>query len=286
MDVNLGRIGIWNPERMWTGPDGPEAAAELDELGYGTLWLGAAHGDLRAPERLLGATQRLVLATGIVNVWQYEPDEVATAYHRVTGSHPDRFVLGLGMGHAPAAEALGKRYERPLGMLGRYLDELDTGDAAVPVRRRMLAALRPRALELAATRSAGAVPYLVTPEHTATACEVLRDRALLVPEQKVILSTDRAEAHALARSHLAYYLALPNYTRNFLAMGFTEDDLAGGGSDRLIDAMYAWGGVDAAAKRVREHVEAGADHVPVQVVSAGDGLPRDDWRALAPALLG
>lgn len=286
MDVNLGRIGIWSLESMWTGPDGPEAAAELDELGYTTLWLGAAHGDLRIPELLLDATQRLVLATGIVNVWQHEPGDVGAAYHRVVGTHSERFVLGLGMGHAPMAEALGKPYERPLEMLGRYLDELDTGDAAVPVQRRVLAALRPRALEVAATRSAGAVPYLVTPEHTAAAREALGDRALLVPEQKVILSADRAEAHALARSHLEYYLELPNYTRNFLAMGFSEDDLAGGGSDRLIDAMYVWGGVDAATKRVREHVDAGADHVPVQVVSAGDGLPRDDWRALAPALLG
>lgn len=290
MGMELSKVGLWSPTFLWGGPERRDVAAELDELGYGALWIGAASGDLELVEDILDATPRLIVATGIVNIWLSDAAELATAYHRVAGRFADRFILGVGMGHAPAAEALGRRYERPLEMLTTYLDGLDAG--GVPVDRRVLAALRPRALELAASRAAGAHPYLVNPEHTAAAREVLGEGVLLAPEQKVIMAGDRADAHALARAHLEYYLTLPNYRRSFVALGFTDDDMVGGGSDRLVDAMYAWGGVDAAAKRVAEHLDAGADHVAVQVVGGTadvvtrTGTPQiDDWRRLAPVLL-
>lgn len=294
IDIDLGRIGVWHPSFAFTGDDVGDAAAELGELGYGTLWLGASDPGLALHATLLEASSRLVVASSIVNTWQAPPEEVAAAYHRLETAAPGRFVLGLGPSHGPAVEALGKQYHRPLAQVTAFVDAIDALPAGqgVPVGRRALAALGPKALALAATRFAGALPYLVTPDQTAAARAALGLGPLLAPEQKVILDTDPASARATARDHLAYYLVLPNYINNFLRAGFTGDDLAGGGSDRLIDALYAWGDEEAAVRRVTAHLAAGADHVAVQVVQAaepaapGTGtLPREGWRRLAPALL-
>jgi probable F420-dependent oxidoreductase len=301
MTPDLGPIGIWAPSSTFTrdGGDGRrvddgEAAAELDELGYGTVWLGSSDPSLRMHETLLRASSRLVVASGIVNTWQAPPEDVAGAYHRVDAVAPGRFVLGLGPSHGPLVEALGKAYRKPLAQVTAFVDALDAlpAGATVPADRRILAALGPRALALAAARFAGAHPYLVFPEQTADARAALGDGPLLAPEQKVVLDTDPSSARATARAHLTYYLRLPNYTNNFRRAGFTDADLNAGGSDRLIDALYAWGDEEAAARRVAEHRAAGADHVAVQVVQAGGevggpapGPPRDEWRRLAPALL-
>lgn len=291
-DLDLGRIGVWHPSFEFTGDDARDAAAELGELGYGTLWLGASDPTLALHEALLRASSGLVVASSIVNTWAAPPEAVAAAYHRLEAVAPDRFVLGLGPSHGPAVEALGKAYRRPLAQVAAFVDAIDAlpDGNAVPARRRVLAALGPKALALAAARFVGAVPYLVTPEHTAAARAALGVGSLLAPEQKVILDADPTSARATARDHLAYYLALPNYTNNFHRAGFTEDDLADGGSDRLIDALYAWGDEEAAVRRVDAHLAAGADHVAVQVVEPAGSrptgtLPRAGWRRLAQALL-
>ncbi|MGF7237438.1 MAG: TIGR03620 family F420-dependent LLM class oxidoreductase [Frankia sp.] len=292
MVVAIGRVGIWSPSFVWNGPDGREAAAELDELGYGALWLGSSAPDLRLPAELLSATGRMTVATGIVNVWAVEAVDLAAAFNGVAAAHPGRFLLGLGASHAPSVQALGKTYAQPLHYLAAYLEALDSAPEPVPAGSRVLAALRPKALALAGRRTAGAHPYLVSPEYTQLARETLGAGPLLAPDQKVILETEPAAARALARRNLSYYLSLPNYVRNLRAMGFADDDLAGTGSDRIVDALYAWGTTEQIAKRVAEHHAAGADHVAVQVISADLDVPgrsgrlaREPWRALAAALL-
>jgi probable F420-dependent oxidoreductase len=261
MTLNIGRIGIWSTSRVFAVEDRGEVAAELDSLGFGALWIGLADPGLVLMNELLGATERMTVATGIVNVWTVEPADLAAAYRGLADK--DRFVLGLGNSHAPAVEALGRAYERPLTFLQGFLDGLD-----VPADRTVLAALGPKALRLAADRSAGAHPYLVTPAYTAQAREVLGTGPLLAVEQKVVLETDPGTARGIARERLRPYLSFPNYVNNWLRHGFTEDDVAGDGSDRLVDAMFAWGTLEQAAARIAEHHAAGADHVCVQVVTA------------------
>ncbi|MFG2945536.1 LLM class F420-dependent oxidoreductase [Streptomyces adustus] len=280
----IGRYGVWSTGLRSEDParrgEIAEAAAELEELGYGAAWLGGSSA-ARHASPLLEATSRLVVGTSIQSIWQYEADESAAAFAELESSHPGRFVLGLGVSHAKLTD----QYRRPYSALVAYLDALDT--AGVPAGRRVLAALGPRTLELSRDRAAGAVPYLVTPEHTASARELLGDGPLLAPEFAVVPEADPARARALARGHLALYLSLPNYTGNFLRLGFTEDDLADGGSDRLVDALYAWGGEERIRDRVEAFHRAGADHVAIQVVDAGarDDLPREAWRRLAAVLM-
>jgi probable F420-dependent oxidoreductase len=223
----------------------------------------------------------------------HTPEETAAGHAEVTGAFPGRFLLGIGISHGPLLEMLGQadRYQKPLATTRAFLDDLDAATPPVPVAERALAALGPKMLELARDRTAGAHPYLVVPEHTRTAREILGPDALLAPEQAVFLGTDAAAARAAARNHLQIYLNLPNYTNNWMRWGFTADDLLDGGSDRLCDAMVAWGDEETIARRVREHHDAGADHVCIQVVTAPDAgpdagatMPLDAWRALAPAL--
>lgn len=288
MAVDVGRVGIWSNSRLWAGDAGKrrEAAAELDELGYGALWVGAASGNLDLASTLLDATRRLAVATGIVSVWTVPADRLAATYTDVAAAHPGRFLLGLGVSHAPAVESTGQRYARPYEKLTGYLDELDAAAPPVPKEGRALAALGPRVLALAGERTAGAHPYLVTPEHTRRAREVLGAGPLLAPEQKVVLETDPARARAVARKRAGFYLRLPNYTNNLRRLGYTDDDFADGGSDRLVDGLVAWGDVDTVLARVREHHQAGADHVCVQVLTDEEALPRAQWRTLAEALYG
>ncbi|MEU3859587.1 LLM class F420-dependent oxidoreductase [Streptomyces sp. NPDC028722] len=280
---NLGRYGVWSGELRSEDPDRRgelnEAAAELEELGYGAVWLGGnSTVDHAAP--LIGATRRITVGTSIQSVWQQDSATTAAGFAEIETAHPGRFVLGLGVSHGP----LVKNYQRPYAAMTGYLDELDT--AGVPAGRRVLAALGPRILALSGDRAAGAIPYLVTPEHTARAREILGEGPLLAPEFKVVLETDPSRARETARAYLARYLELPNYTDNFLRLGFTEADVTGGGSDRLIDAVFAWGDETRIRERVTAFHEAGADHVALQVVTDGtDGtLPREEWRRLASLL--
>ncbi|WP_225822841.1 LLM class F420-dependent oxidoreductase [Streptomyces naphthomycinicus] len=279
----VGRYGVWSIELRSEDParrgELDEAAAELEELGYGAIWLGGnSTADNAAP--LIGATRRVVVGTSIQSVWQQDAATSATGFTEVEAAHPGRFLLGLGVSHGPQVAA----YRRPYAAMVGYLDELDT--AGVPADRRVLAALGPKMLGLSRDRAAGAIPYLGTPEHTARAREILGGQALLAPEFKVVLETDPARARETARAFLARYLELPNYTGNFLRLGFTEADLADGGSDRLVDAVFAWGDETRIRKRVTAFHEAGADHVALQVVTAdtAGALPREEWRRLAALL--
>ena len=287
--VELGPVGVWTVLPQW--PADPavvgEVGAELEDLGFAAVWIGGSAGQFAPAAALLAATRRLVVATGVVEVWSNPAAAVAAEHHQLASAYPGRFLLGLGAGHAPAVEARGQRYERPLAKLSSYLGELDAARTPVPLGERVLAALGPKALALAGQRSAGAHPYNVTAGHTAVARAALGPGPLLAPEQKVYFSNDPAEARDVARQKLGRTLELPNYSNNLRRLGFGDDDFAGGGSDRLLDALVAWGTPESVAGQVRQHFDAGADHVCIQVlpsVSQG-GLPRAEWRIAAAALL-
>jgi len=285
------RVGIWSAElRYGDAGAARAAAAELEALGYTALWVpggigGAVFDDC---ENLLAATERVPVATGILNLWSHSVQETCDGHARVTAAHPDRFLLGIGVSHAPLVDAKEPgRYAKPLAVTRTFLDEIDASTPTVPMNERVLAALGPNMLELARDRSAGAHPYLVPPEHTSFARGVLGEGVLLAPEQHVVLETDPDKARAVARASLTIYMTLPNYVNNWRRFGFTDDDVSGAGSDRLVDALVAWGDEAAIAARVREHLDAGADHVCVQIVSeTRAGMPVASARRLAPALLG
>jgi len=272
MTTALGTLGVW----QFTPKATPELAAEAEKQGYGTFWIGGSPaGSLEQAEALLDATERITVATGIVNMWQDDAASVAASYHRLEGRHPGRFVLGVGVGHREAIS----EYRNPYDKIVEYLDQLD--DAGVPSDRLILAALGPKVLELSAARCAGAHPYLTTPEHTAFARKILGPDALLAPEHKVVLDTDVERARTLGRKMLKRYLPLVNYAQNLLRFGFSEDDLADGGSDRLVDALILHGDTETVARGLREHLEAGADHICIQVL--GDPLT-PAYQDLAEAL--
>ncbi len=287
MAVALGRTGIWSGARGWPADPGAAAAAaaELEQLGYPALWLGMAGPGLELPATVLAATSGVTVATGIVSGWAAPAATLAASWHRVASAHPGRFLLGLGASHAHVVERLGQQYLRPLAKTALYLDELDEAEPPVPVEDRVLAALGPRMLMLAAERTAGAHPYLVTPEHTHRARGIVGDGTLLAPEQMAVLETAPSRAREVARAALHMYLQAPNYAASLQRLGFTGDDI-GQATDRLVDALVVWGGEEAIARRVAEHHAAGADHVCVQVLTGEPGLPRAQWRALAGALTG
>ncbi|ALJ18914.1 TIGR03620 family F420-dependent LLM class oxidoreductase [Microbacterium sp. No. 7] len=270
----LGAVGVW---RGVTETDAP-LAAEIERLGYGTLWLGGSpRADLVAAERLLDGTERLRVATGIVNIWMSDPGELAASYHRIEQRHPGRLFVGIGSGHR---EMTAQR-ARPLQAMAQYLDALDAG--GVPVERRLVSALGPRMLELAGARSAGTHPYLTVPAQTAQARAALGPAALVAPEQTVVLEADAAVARQHARAFLGRYLRLSNYANTMRSGGLTDEDIADGGSDRLVDEIVAHGDPAAVASRVRQHLAQGADHVCVQVLPASADI-RPALAALATAL--
>jgi probable F420-dependent oxidoreductase len=272
-----------------------EVAAELEELGYGALWIGESvyREPLTHAGFLLSATNRMVIATGIANIWARDPFTMTAAQLTLSEAYPDRFLLGLGVSHARLVEGIrGHQYQQPFTAMRRYLDGMDeatlayhAAKPAVPAPR-VLAALGPRMLALAARRAQGAHPYLVTPDHTAKARGVLGSDPWLLPEQAVVLETNPDQARAIARRHISRYLDLPNYLNNWRRLGFTDDDFVGQGSDRLVDALVAWGDVETVGKRVKEHLDAGADHVCIQVFDVEPRrLPSRQWRTLATAML-
>ncbi len=280
----LGRIGIWSSAFWSERQEAQRAAIELEQLGYGTLWFPNRDNLFELARDLLDVTERVVIATGIANIWTHSPEQTAAAHQALTQAHPGRFLLGLGVSHAHLVDqAEAGRYRKPVERMLSYLDALDAAPTPVPPGERVLAALGPRMLEIARTRSAGAHPYLVTIEHTRQARAALGQGPLLAPEQAVVLETDPAEARRIARIHLARYLQAPNYANNWLRLGFTEDDIANGGSDRLVDALVAWGDLDTIRARIADHFAAGADHVCLQALAADPAaVPYDAWRALAP----
>ena len=258
----LGRFGVWT-----FGAVKPEQATEIEKLGYGAVWVGGSPaGDLAFVEPILEATETLQVATGIVNVWTAKADEVAESYHRIEKAFPGRFLLGIGIGHPEHTE----EYRKPYGVLVSYLDALDA--AKVPTSRRVVAALGPKVLQLAANRSAGAHPYLTTPEHTAQAHNLIGNTVYLAPEHKVVLTRDAAQAREIGRQTVDFYLDLSNYLNNWKRLGFTDDDIAKPGSDKLIDAVVAHGTPEAIAARLDEHLDSGADHVCIQVLGGDDEL--------------
>ena len=293
--IQLGSIGIWTRQlEDQPAAKAQEAAAELEQLGFGAIWFGEAYGREAFTHAglLLAATRRIVIATGIANIYARDPVTMAAAQKTLAEAYPDRFVLGLGVSHVPLVEQMrGHRYEKPVPTMRAYLDAMDKAPyrAAPPTSKpiRMLAALGPKMLQLAAERTEGAHPYNVNPEHTAQARGILGSGPYLCPEQAVVLETDAAKARQIGRAFLGIYLGLPNYANNFLRLGFDEADLQNGGSDRLIDAIIGWGDLYAIRNRIRAHQSAGADHVCIQVLTEDPhALPMRQWRELAPALLG
>jgi len=290
MNRSVTGTGVWSGLLRHGDPGAiAAAAAELESLGYTALWIPDIGGDvLGAVDNLLGATRTATIATGILNLWMHTAEETAAGHAALVARHGDRFLVGIGASHAPfidrAIEA--GTYQHPLARTAEFLDGLDAAVVPLGPGDRVLAALGPKMLALAAARTAGVHPYLVTPEHTGIARQAVGADAVVAPEQGVVLETDPATARSIARSNVAHYFGLPNYTNNWQRLGFTDDDLAGGGSDRLIDALVAWGDEAAIAARVQQHRDAGASHVCVQVLTdAPRQLPLEQWRRLAPALV-
>jgi probable F420-dependent oxidoreductase len=293
--MELGRIGIWTGN-LDAQPIGsvPEIVAEIESLDYDAIWLPEVAG--RDPfvnaALILRATERIVAATGIATIYSRDPIAMASVHKTLTDAFPGRFLLGLGVSHQPAVEGIRKHeYGPPLTAMREYLDGMDAAPyfALAPEEEpvRALAALGPKMLALAADRAIGAHPYFVPPEHTAIARDIMGPDAWLMPEQMVVLETDATKARAIARGAMAIYLTLPNYLNNLRRLGWTDEDFADGGTDRLVDAIVVWGDEAAIRARVDEHFAAGADHVCVQVLrETMVELPMEQWRQLAPALLG
>ena len=277
--MNLGRCGVWTSYRAIGSENAGEAASLVERLGFGAFWLG---GSPRLPDTrpLLEATDRLIVATGIVNVWQYDPAQLAAEYAQLSDEFPGRLLVGIGIGHPEATSD----YAKPLSTMRAFLDGLDGSATPIPREQRCLAALGEKMLELSSQRARGAHTYFVPVQHTGFARALVGRQALIAPELACVLEADPDAARATARRYAAIYLGLRNYTSNLLKFGFTEDDIAGGGSDRLIDAVIPHGSAEEIAAVARAHLDAGADHVCLQPLG-GRGIPREQWTALASALI-
>jgi probable F420-dependent oxidoreductase len=287
--MNLGRAGVWlGSLGLLPAAEEREVARELESLGYGTLWFGESQLNKEAfahAAMLLGWTEHVTVATGITSIWARDAFAAANGAAALGEAYPGRFVLGLGVSHAPSVEGRGHTYERPFTAMRAYLDAMDATQYLAPPppepTPRVIGALHPKMLALAAERTAGAHPYLVTPEHTATARTILGDSAVLAPEQAFVLTSDPAEARGIARAFLRVYLGADNYQRSWRALGFTDEDWGSGGSDRLVDALIAWGDAEAVVERFDAHLAAGADHVALQALGP---KPLDDLREVAHLL--
>jgi probable F420-dependent oxidoreductase len=289
--MDLGRVGVWlGPLSLRAAAETRALVRELEELGYSAIWFGEGVGTKEALTQaatLLAWTEHAVVATGIANIYARDPMATANGARTLADAYPGRFLLGIGVSHAPSVAQRGHAYARPLATMGAYLDAMGEatfrGVEPVEPATLVLAALGPKMLELAAARTGGAHPYFTPPEHTAMARAVMGAGPLLAPEQAFVVETDANAARAKARAHMTYYLRLDNYRRNLLRLGFTDDDLADDGSDRLADAIVAWGDADAVRDRVKAHLDAGADHVCVQAVGSD---PLAELRLVADALRG
>ena len=283
---DLGKIGIWAAElRGIDNAAVDEAAAELDELGFGALWMpGGRDGNtLIDVSQRLAATRRIVVATGIINLWKHEPRDVADWYAGLSDDHKGRVMIGIGISHS---RSIGEAWDKPLTRMRQFIDALDV--AGMAMDHTCLAALGPKMVALSGERTAGAHPYLVSPDHTREAREILGPDCLLMPEQGVILETDPARARAIGLEALVHYRGLPNYRNSWKRLGFSEEEVEEM-APRLFDALFTWGGMDKIAQRVRAHHDAGANHVCLQVAAGPIGQPLSvlmpKWRELAEALL-
>jgi probable F420-dependent oxidoreductase len=287
--MQLGSIGVWSGILRRDDPETYAAATELEELGYTTLWFpgGPQAGLAEHIRKMLGATRSAVVATGIVSIWTHAAQATAEMHASLTQAYPGRFLLGIGISHPRVVESAGLTYEKPLQKLRGYLDELDSASPPVPIDERILASLGPLSLRLARDRSLGTHPYFMPVEHTRISREAVGPGKIVAPELMVVVETDPARARAIARPSMDRYLHAPNYVNNLLRLGFSQDDIDNGGSDRLVDALIAWGDTAKIMQRVREHHEAGADHVCLQVLTetVGDvNAAMEGYRRLAPAL--
>lgn len=285
--MELGKYGIWT-SAFWKSDHEVirRGAAVIEDLGFGTVWVPSSRDIFDRCRAMLESTSHLVAATGIASIWHHDPDEIAAAYNALERDYPGRFLLGLGVSHAISVntETPG-RFEKPITRMKAYLDALDAADPPVPASRRVLAALRPQMLALARDRAAGAHPYLVTPQHTAEARGILGAGRILAVEQPAVLERDPDRARRLARAHLAYYALRENYVNSWKHLGFTDEDAKSGPSDRLVDALVAWGDDTAIRDRLDAHFAAGATHVCVQVVEQDEAaLPVEGWTRLAGIL--
>jgi probable F420-dependent oxidoreductase len=289
----IGRVGVWLGSIALEPVDGERAAiARIERLGYGAAWFGEGPSNREALSHaalLLAATEQLVIATGIANIWARDAAAAINGANTLNEAWGERFLLGLGVSHAPIVNSRGHQYAKPLTAMRTYLEAIDAHGYDAPAPRQpspvLLAALRPKMLELARERAAGAHPYFVPSAHTAKARAVLGPVPLLAPEQVVVLETDPIRAREIGRRHLAGYLRLPNYVNNLRTLGYDDADFADGGSERLHDAIVAWGDEEAIASRVREHLDAGADHVAIQAYAQSTGAALGQLERLAPTLL-
>ncbi len=291
--MKLGRIGIWTfALDLQPGQKARETAAQIESLGYSAIWIPEAMGReaMTNAALLLSGTKDAVIATGIASIWARDAMACVAAQNTLCEAYGGRFLLGLGVSHAPMVAVRGREYHRPLTAMRQYLDAMDSAPfMSVPpaeAPKRVLAALHPKMLDLARERAHGSHTYFVPPEHTAWARARLGPEAILAVEQTVVLETDVSQAREIARRFMAVYLGLPNYVRNLRRLGFTEGDVASGGSDRLVDAIVAWGDEEAIRRRVQAHLDAGASHVCIQVLDRDPrALPVPQWQRLAAALL-
>jgi probable F420-dependent oxidoreductase len=292
--VDIGKVGIWTfAFDQLPNAQAQELAADVEQMGYGAVWVPEAVGKdpLVHAGLLLSGTSRLVLATGIASIYARDPMAMKQGQSTLTEAFPDRFLLGLGVSHAPMVEGMrGHTYGKPVTAMRAYLDAMESalymGAAPTTAPQTVIGALGPNMLALAGERTQGVHPYNVTPEHTAQAREIVGPGKIVATEMAVAMTTDPAAAREAGRAHLAIYLGLPNYVNNLRRLGFGDDDFGDGGSDRLIDGLVAWGTPEQIAARVREHHDAGADHVCLQVLAErGGAAPVEQWRTLAPAVL-
>jgi probable F420-dependent oxidoreductase len=289
--MDIGRVGIWTFFELHPAARVREGAAIIEDLGYGAIWIPEALGREAFAQSalLLSATKRIPVATGIANIWGRDAIAMAAGQKTLAEAWPNRFLLGIGVSHAPIVGMRGHAYDKPLSAMREYLDAMDSAlynAPPPPDAPRVIGALAPKMLKLAAERTDGAHPYFVPPEHTRRARAALGPKKLLAPEQAVVLERDPGIAREIARAHMQMYLQLPNYVNNLRRLGFSDDDIRDGGSDKLVDAIVAWGDVGAVADRVRAHHDAGADHVCIQVLPRdATAMPIAEWRALAAAQL-
>jgi probable F420-dependent oxidoreductase len=290
-NMNLGRIGLWTADfDLQPMAKAQEAIAQVEEMGYGAVWVPEAviREPFASTALLLSATKKMVLATGIASLHARTAQTMQAGWKTLTEAFPDRFLLGIGVSHAPMVQGVHKgNYDKPYSTMVEYLDAMDNGiffgAAPTTAPQRVLAALGPKMLKLAAERGAGAHPYFTPVEHTAFARETMGANALLAPELAVVLETDAAKAREIARKYMTTYTRLPNYTNNLKRFGFTEDEITKQ-EDRLVDAIVAWGSLDTVVAAVKGHLDAGADHVCIQVLTEKTGtLPMREWQELADA---
>ncbi|MEV1176432.1 LLM class F420-dependent oxidoreductase [Nonomuraea sp. NPDC049784] len=273
--MEIGRVGVWHPMiSKAPAEEARRAAARIEELGYGSLWINEGGGSkepLTMSAILLAATERIAVGTGIANIWARDAMAMEAGAVALADAFPGRFLLGIGVSHGPLVKGRGHDYTKPLTAMRSYLEGMDQAVQALPKppspAPTILAALRPKMLELSRDKADGAHTYFVPPEHTSQARQILGPDRLLIPEQAVVLESDPTRAREIARAHLAYYLKLPNYLNNLRTLGFTDDDFADGGSNRLADAIVAWGDAGAIVKRIQAHLDAGANHVAIQPLS-------------------